>query len=174
METIQMLGSLGEFLGSIAVLATLVYLTIQVRHARIESAATAMLQRTSHTLALTGGSTTSDSLAEALSLAYAHYGGNPMQSFTERLVTDAGMTERQAFQVAMYLGSFMNILMVQHEVSDDEAGRARNDLGIVAALYAGLGRRYWEDFKTLQPPEAFVGHVEGVLTEYDRQTEKSQ
>ncbi len=29
METIQMLGRLGEFLGSIAVLATLVYLTIQ-------------------------------------------------------------------------------------------------------------------------------------------------
>ena len=34
METIQMLGSLGEFLGSIAVLATLIYLTIQVRHSR--------------------------------------------------------------------------------------------------------------------------------------------
>ncbi len=128
METIQMLGSLGEFLGSIAVLATLIYLTIQVRHARSESAVSAMQQRTSHVLALTGGSTTSDSLAEALSLAYAHYGGTPMQSFTERLVTDAGMTERQALQVGTYFASFMNVFVVQHEVSD-EAGRARNDLG---------------------------------------------
>ena len=172
METIQMLGSLGEFLGSIAVLATLIYLTIQVRHARLESAATAMLQRTSHVLAVTGGSTTSDSLAEALTLAYAHYGGAPMQSFTERLVTDAGMTERQAFQVAMYFASFMNVYVIQHAVSD-EAGRALNDIAIVNQLHAGLGRRYWEDFKSV-PPEAFVGHVQHMLDEYDRQTEKSQ
>ncbi len=34
METIQMLGSLGEFVGAIAVVATLVYLAIQVRHSR--------------------------------------------------------------------------------------------------------------------------------------------
>ncbi|MEN8182035.1 MAG: hypothetical protein ABFS46_05815 [Myxococcota bacterium] len=32
METIQMLGSLGEFVGAIAVLATLIYISIQVRH----------------------------------------------------------------------------------------------------------------------------------------------
>ena len=172
METIQMLGSLGEFLGSIAVLATLVYLTIQVRHARIESAATAMLQRTSHVLAITAGSTTSDSLAEALTLAYAHYGSTPMQSFAEGLVTEAGMTEKQAFQVAMYFGSFMNVYVIQHEVSD-EAGRAINDIAIVNTLRAGLGRRFWEDFKSV-PPEAFVDHVQRMLDEYDHQTEKSQ
>jgi hypothetical protein len=34
MEIIQMLGSLGEFVGAIAVVATLIYLTIQVRHSR--------------------------------------------------------------------------------------------------------------------------------------------
>ncbi len=34
METIQMLGSLGEFVGAFAVVATLIYLTIQVRHSR--------------------------------------------------------------------------------------------------------------------------------------------
>ena len=34
METIQMLGSLGEFVGAIAVVATLVYLAIRVRHSK--------------------------------------------------------------------------------------------------------------------------------------------
>ena len=34
METIQLLGSLGEFVGAIAVVATLVYLAIQVRHGK--------------------------------------------------------------------------------------------------------------------------------------------
>jgi hypothetical protein len=37
--TISELGSLGEFIGSIAVLVTLVYLAIQVRLARAQSAA---------------------------------------------------------------------------------------------------------------------------------------
>ncbi len=34
METIQMLGSLGEFVGAIAVVATLVFLAVQVRYSR--------------------------------------------------------------------------------------------------------------------------------------------
>ena len=34
METLQMLGNLGEFVGAFAVVATLIYLTIQVRHSR--------------------------------------------------------------------------------------------------------------------------------------------
>ena len=34
MEAIQILGSLGEFVGAIAVVATLIYLTIQVRNSR--------------------------------------------------------------------------------------------------------------------------------------------
>ena len=34
MEIIQMLGSLGEFVGAIAVVATLIYLAIQVGHSK--------------------------------------------------------------------------------------------------------------------------------------------
>lgn len=35
METIHMLGSLGEFVGAIAVVATLIYISIQVRHSSL-------------------------------------------------------------------------------------------------------------------------------------------
>ena len=34
METSQLLGNLGEFVGAIAVVVTLVYLAVQVRHSR--------------------------------------------------------------------------------------------------------------------------------------------
>ena len=44
--TIHDLGAMGEFLGSIAVLATLIYLAVQVRHARADSRA-ALLQHRS-------------------------------------------------------------------------------------------------------------------------------
>ena len=36
MESAQLLGNIGEFLGAIAVVVTLLYLTAQVRHARAE------------------------------------------------------------------------------------------------------------------------------------------
>ncbi len=39
--TIMELGALGEFLGSVAVLATLVYLSVQIRHANTQSQAAA-------------------------------------------------------------------------------------------------------------------------------------
>ena len=42
----QLLGNYGEFIGSIAVLATLIYLTVQVRHSRSDSRA-ALLQHRS-------------------------------------------------------------------------------------------------------------------------------
>jgi len=45
LETAQLLGSIGEFLGSIAVLITLVYLAIQTRHARVANEANVQWQR---------------------------------------------------------------------------------------------------------------------------------
>lgn len=45
METAQLLGNVGEFLGSIAVLATLIYLAIQTRHARAANEANVRWQR---------------------------------------------------------------------------------------------------------------------------------
>jgi hypothetical protein len=44
-ETAQLLGNLGEFLGSIAVLVTLIYLAIQTRHARAANEANIQWQR---------------------------------------------------------------------------------------------------------------------------------
>ena len=45
LETAQVLGNVGEFLGSIAVLITLVYLAIQTRHARAAHEASLQWQR---------------------------------------------------------------------------------------------------------------------------------
>ncbi len=52
METIQMLGSLGEFVGAIAVVATLVYLAIQVRHSKEAMEANTRSMDESRSLAL--------------------------------------------------------------------------------------------------------------------------
>lgn len=45
LETAELLGNIGEFLGSIAVLITLVYLAIQTRHARAANEANIQWQR---------------------------------------------------------------------------------------------------------------------------------
>ncbi len=48
----QVLGNLGEFLGSIAVFATLIYLSIQVKHSKLATEANTKIAQQNHSLAL--------------------------------------------------------------------------------------------------------------------------
>jgi hypothetical protein len=52
MSTSQLLGNIGEFLGSIAVFATLIYLSIQVKHSKQATEANTNIAERNHSLAL--------------------------------------------------------------------------------------------------------------------------
>ncbi len=52
LDTAQLLGNVGEFLGAIAVLVTLAYLAVQVRHSKEATEANTKLVEESHRLAL--------------------------------------------------------------------------------------------------------------------------
>ena len=71
--SIMELGALGEFLGVFALVATLIYLSVQVRHARNESANAVIQARTTGTRELSMGIATSDGLSAALTKALRGY-----------------------------------------------------------------------------------------------------
>jgi len=50
MSTAQLLGNFGEFVGSIAILVTLIYLSVQVRHSQISAEADALTATQSNRL----------------------------------------------------------------------------------------------------------------------------
>ena len=71
METVQMLGSLGEFFGSIGVLITLIYLATQVRQTQRAINANTFQSTTDTSVNLFGLTASSATLSEALSKANA-------------------------------------------------------------------------------------------------------
>ena len=144
--TIQDLGALGELLGSIAVLATLVYLALQTRQntmaigAQLDAAVIAANQNAMLLAA------TSNELGEAL-----------------REDSTADITTTQ-MRLVLYWGSVLTIINWQHQQArrgllptDDEAGRARTvrEFFTNSHIFEGV----WEGWKTGFPPD-FVEWVE--------------
>ena len=159
-EQTAVLGSLGEFIGSFAVLVTLIYLSVQVRHARRESSSNALQQRNNQVLAVYGNITTSATLAEAVSIAESHYsyGDDLGEKFRQGLITDVGLSEKQAYQVAIYQGLIWSTYVTQY-VAADESAQNVNDFSILRQLQTGLGAQYWDSFR-LAAPANFVEHVD--------------
>jgi hypothetical protein len=73
----QLLGSYGEFIGSIAILVTLIYLAIQVRQVREEQIARTLEQRTEYVRDANLRAATTPSLVSALVKASDAVGGEP-------------------------------------------------------------------------------------------------
>ena len=134
MDTAQLLGNFGEFFGAIAVLVTLAYLTVQIRH--------------------------STNVAKAEAVREANRGW--IQAFKElwddgetarivRLILrgDAQDLDDEAFMV---FGSRMSQLMYHHQaIYDmyhanliDEAAARRIDNSVLFFLSSPGGRRWWE------------------------------
>jgi hypothetical protein len=89
--TISELGSLGEFISSIAVLVTLVYLAIQVRHARAESARSALVDRGQAIREVMAMVVSDESLARGMMSATRTVGATYAPPLPDLL--DAGLSE---------------------------------------------------------------------------------
>ena len=91
--TITDLGSMGEFVSAIAILVTLIYLTIQVRHTRRETAASLLQQRTVAVREMYLAIATSETLSDAMSKAEDAIADGPRTCNQDRRVPTTGTTE---------------------------------------------------------------------------------
>ena len=161
--SIAELGSLGEFISSIAVLVTLIYLATQVRLARAESNANSLHQRTSTLIELFTAAATSDSLSEPLSMLEARYSASTWTPFIDRAVAEAGLTREQAQRVYWWLAGFMRIYVTQHETAKPGQEGA-NDAALLAMLGSGYGKMFWDTLPSDSVPSStFVAHVNELL-----------
>ena len=169
-ELSQMLGNFGEFVGAIAVVATLAYLAIQVRQSRREAAANVLQQRNEHVLTVYGAVTTSDSLADALSKAQTHYGVGDRGTDAIRhfLEAEVGLSAKEAVQLSMYYGLIWSIYVTNHKVSDP-AQRAINDQRIRSQLSSNIGRRTWGAMRLVAPTD-FAQHVDSLDSRSSQET----
>jgi hypothetical protein len=170
METIQMLGSLGEFVGAIGVVATLVYLTIQVRHSKEAMEANTRSMEESRRLAMAQAYQTraTDSERGLQLLAESRY-QPPIMLKYQAGGRDALTAEEQFRMSRMQLGFRTRVDNLHYQFQMGFLDQQYYESAVI-----GLIRNFapvWADFglvTNLRPP--FQAEVERILAATEEQS----
>ncbi len=148
--TIQELGSVGEFVSSIAVLFTLIYLAVQVRQTRDATIASTMLNNRMQ--------------FQEVMLANRDSVIGPVI-----IKADAGedLTPEEEYRLSNHISLQWNLLFsefVQLQIGYTE-NWAPNDQAALKAIFSRYGGRaatWWDDKGRDLYPKAFIDHVEAA------------
>jgi hypothetical protein len=142
-ELASILGGFGDFIGSIAVLATLIYLAIQVKHARHEVSLIGRQARANHATAVLGPIITSRDIAPIFAkLDLFNYG-------------DFGLTKEESIR----FGSWFHTWLQTEQGSFYLLPPGSTDPLLNWMLAAPAGAEFWEKNKGIYDA-VFVEHVE--------------
>ena len=152
---IQDLGSIGELIGGIAVVASVVYLTIQIRHGITGYQSNIILQTTHHFSNLQMETAKSDLMLEAWSKAERH-----------EALTD--LEQRRVISIiSSYLIGFENMFsQCKHRMIDREAYEARRIIFASFMGYTGIWQ-WWMTEGRRQFPNDFSTDVEKSVLDFN-------
>ena len=170
--SIMELGALGEFLGVFALVATLIYLSVQVRDAKDQSERAVAEARSSGAREVMTALATSDGLSAAFCKANDTLGVSYGDVDAE--LTSRGVDAQDALRLTYWWQArFLADVTEFDGISD----RAKNDPRLVATYGGRLGRLFW-DVGPRQwlkgSPSTFADHVNRLLAEADKQAEAQQ
>ena len=164
--TIMELGALGEFLGVFAIVATLIYLSIQIRHARHDSANAVLESRSTGLRELHMGVAASDGLLAAMTKAMDAT-DTTVLPFEAELIS-RGLDRQEAHRVWRYFFAQWRLLITQYEkISGLERPRGM-DTGLRSTYGSGLGRLFWDSAPQNDHP-VYAELVNRLIAEADQQ-----
>jgi len=158
------LGAIGETLGAIAVLVTLGYLAVQVRHARDEVARSSRQARFQSLTDFYSMQATNPELAEAgAKLRVAM--DIPLREFMKATV-DMGLTETEARLVASFWGMLRTMTERTIDAMDDlsPGQRAQAHARFRINLGSGIGAVWYASSKLQLNPDA-VRYIDNLLAQ---------
>ncbi len=166
------LGALGEFVGSIAVLATLIYLTLQVREARAESRSSLLHHRSDAARSLWVSEASNPQLVAALVKGDRALGAEPPVGAS--LVEHAGLTREEARMVfnTFMANFFHRQTLYLSRLTDAE--RHTLDNQIPALFSRGLAGLWFENmnFESFDP--SFVAHVKEIMSKSKSESRRGE
>ena len=171
--TIMELGALGEFFGVFALVATLIYLSIQVRQARNESANAVVEARATGIRELHMGVATSDGLGAAMTKAMEATETRSIQPFVAALI-ERGLDHQEAQRVWRFLFAQWFYHMAQYQTTKGEQRRAL-DPAFLVVYGSGLGRLFWDNFSPVGRVPVrgtFADHVNHLIGEVDQEIQQ--
>ena len=164
--SIMELGALGEFVAAVAVLVTLVYLTIQVRHARSEVRLTAQNARLQAIRDNWLNRSQNSELVDAMIKAEENLGRVFLNnSFVQALIERGGLSPREAYLVLFdQQVQWQNWVHTVENIADQSPGSlARMHAGIRSFYRDGYAKLFWERQREQNNERAAIGYIEKVL-----------
>jgi hypothetical protein len=166
--SIMELGALGEFLGVFALVATLIYLSVQVRYARSESEKAVLEARTTGIRELSLNLAASEGLTAALVKAEEAIGAAP-SPFVAELISH-GLARDEARRIGSWFLAAWRLDRTQYETAN-QAQQIDQDDRLRAIYSRGVGRLFWDNFATRRSIP-FIAHVNQLLAEADQETQQ--
>ena len=168
MSVAQLLGNVGEFLGAIAVVATLIYLTVQIKHTRAELQISVQQSRLQAIRDNWLNRSRNPELLDAMLKAEEKLGRVFLDhQFVQTLIEDGGLNEREAILLLIdqqiQWQNWVNT--IEHLDNQAPNSLARMHAGIRQHYRTGYGRYFWNrqreaNFETLP-----VSYIEQVLAD---------
>jgi hypothetical protein len=156
-EMTQVLGNVGEFVGSVAVLATLIYLAVQVRQARRQLTIVGMQARANHARGALEDIVNSNELIDIFSkLDFIDYG-------------DYGLNKEEAIR----FGAWCHTWMQTEQGSFYLLPKGSHDELRKWWLATPAGREFWEKNSGIYDSD-FVQYMEGLKAQIDSENKTSQ
>lgn len=148
--TIQDYGAIGEILGGVAVIATLIYLSVQMRQANIAT----------HRNMYAQAATSVSEFWLALAKDYPLY-----EAFTAMLRDAEGLSRQEIHQGYLVMDAYLS-LMESYFLHNSEYGeklsQERWERLLRRMLQTGGGRKYWEA-RRQSFHEDFSKYIDGIL-----------
>lgn len=151
----QDLGAIGELIGGIAVVASVIYLTVQIRHGITGYQSNTILQTTHHFSNLQMETAKSDLMLEAWTKA-------------ERREALTDLEQRRIINIiSSYLIGFENMFsQCKHRMMDRESYEARRIVFGSFMAYTGIWQ-WWMAIGRNQFPDDFVADVEKSVIDFN-------
>ncbi len=156
MVTIQDLGAIGELLGAIAVIASVLYLALQIRHGMQGYKSNITQQVSSHFSMLQMEIAKNDSLLRSWGKAQS---GQPLDTLDQ---------SRVLYVVQAFLIGFENMyFQYRAGMIDENSYQARRIvMGMMIKIPGAL--EWWNKFGRYQHPNAFVEEVEHAMEDFEK------
>ena len=159
----QLLGNYGEFVGSLAILITLVYLSIQVRQVKRQQEIEDRQNRELSIRDYQMGFAISESLAKAVVSAREAVGDEPRE-FVAKLI-DQGLARTDAERVWSYYVAGIRINVNTFYTSSDELQREASNTAMRKNYSTELGALFWRTYSSSAGTAlgSFREHVNNLL-----------
>jgi len=156
----QLLGNYGEFVGSIAVVATLGYLAVQIRQTKQMITSSLRESRNIGTRELFLSMATSKDLAEVWTKVEEMIDGQPLFQLRTVIQEKAGVEASDAQRAMAYAISLFSHYRTMFYADLSEADRYSLDRNIGRFFSTGIGVFF---LMNQYPEDEFVRHARGVL-----------